>query len=290
MKDQADIIEEKPRHSIITNGFLFILFIGSSFLVFNVGGYNNFIPSDLILITRITVVGMMFLTTFILHRSERLNKYWKTSFSLLIVSIGLLLAWIFGRWYALIPGLSTNTVEGAAVAKFAEVLPIVVAIIVGVWLLERNFTPIFLQGGNIRKGLKMGFLASPAALFPFIALGGLGFSASLGEVISWMPWICLFSFSNACMEELMIRGLFLREYNSLIGKRQSLILTSIIFALFHQAIIGFPDILTILVYFSIPLTLGLLWGYVIQESDNIWGAVLAHMIADIFFVLAMFGV
>ncbi|MFW9793919.1 MAG: lysostaphin resistance A-like protein [Candidatus Thorarchaeota archaeon] len=288
--DKAIIIEEKPSFSLTTTVALLLLFIGCSFLVFNVGGYNNFISTDLILLTRISVVGVMFFTNFILFHSGRKDKYWKLSFSFLIASIGLLLAWIFGRWYTLIPGISLSTVEGIAIAKVAEVLPIVLSIIVGIWVTEREFTSVFLRGGSIRKSIKLGLLASPAALFPFVALGGLGFSASLHDVISWIPWICVFAFSNALMEELMIRGIFLREYESIFGQRHSLVLTSIIFGLFHQAIIGFPDLITISVYFSIPLVLGLVWGYIIQKSDNIWGAVLAHMVADIFFVLVIFGV
>lgn len=272
-------------------GLLSILFIVCSFLVLNVGGYNSFIPLHLILVTRATVTGIFLIATLILYQSKGvLNKYWKVSFSFLIASIGLLFAWVFGRWHTLIPGLSASTVEGAAIAKVAEVLPIIVAILVGIWIIEKDFSVVYLTGGNFRKSIKLGIITSPAALFVFFALGGIGFSATVNEVIAWMPWICVFAFSNGLMEELLIRGLFLREYEKFFGLRGAVILTSLVFALFHQAIIGFSDILTLAGNFSIPLILGLLWGYAIQRSDNLWGAVLAHIIADIFFVLVMFGV
>lgn len=270
---------------------LLIIFIASSFLAFNVGGYNSFIPAELILITRAAIVGILSIATLVIYQAKgSLNRYWKISCSFLIASIGLLSAWIFGRWYSLIPGLIPDSVEGAAIAKVAEVLPIILAILAGVWIIERDFSVIYLNGGNIRQSIKLGIIISPGALFVFVALGGLGFSATPNEVIAWMPWICVFAFSNALMEELLIRGLFLREYESIFGQRGALILSSVIFALFHQAIIGFMDILSMAAYFSIPLIMGILWGYIIQKSDNIWGAVLAHMIADIFFVLVMFGV
>ncbi|MFW9816956.1 MAG: CPBP family intramembrane glutamic endopeptidase [Candidatus Thorarchaeota archaeon] len=287
---KKDQLEE---HSLsrTMNGFLLLLFIGCSFLVFNVGGYNTFIPSDMRLLTRIAVAGIMFISTYILYRSQgEANRYWKISFSFLIASIGLLMAWFFGTWYYLIPGLSPSTVEGAAIAKVAEALPIILSIMIGIWMVEKDFTPVYVQGGDLRRSIKLGLIASPAALFPFIALGGLGFSASLEALFFGLPWIFLFSFSNGLMEELMIRGIFLREYDSLFGQTQSLILTSVIFAIFHQAIIGITDIITLAYYFSIPLIMGLIWGYIIQKSDNIWGAVLAHMIADVLFFLVMFGV
>ncbi len=102
--------------------------------------------------------------------------------------------------------------------------------------------------------------------------------------------MCVFATSNAFMEELMIRGIFLRKYESFFCERQSLFLTSIIFAIFHQAIIGYTDFISFSVFMGMTFFLGLIWGYVIQKSDNIWGAVFAHTIADIFFVLAVFGV
>jgi membrane protease YdiL (CAAX protease family) len=290
-QEQNDIGEVETEFSPLIKGVLFLFFIGCSFLVFNVGGYNSFIPSDMILLSRISVVGILIIPTVILYWSEgQSNKYWKLSFSFLISSIGLTLAWFFGRWYQLIPGLSTSTVQGAAVAKIAEVLPIISAILVGMWLVEKDFTSMYLRGGDLMKSMKLGLLASFAALIPFVAIGGLGLTATPAMILSWMPWMCAFAFSNSFMEELMIRGIFLRKYESILGQKQSLILTSIIFAVFHQAIIGYTDFISFSVFMGMTLILGMIWAYVIQKSDNIWGAVLAHAVADIFFVLAAFGV
>jgi membrane protease YdiL (CAAX protease family) len=290
-QEQNDIGEVETEFSPLIKGVLFLFFIGCSFLVFNVGGYNSFIPSDMILLSRISVVGILIIPTVILYWSEgQSNKYWKLSFSFLISSIGLTLAWFFGRWYQLIPGLSTSTVQGAAVAKIAEVLPTISAILVGMWLVEKDFTSMYLRGGDLMKSMKLGLLASFAALIPFVAIGGLGLTATPAMILSWMPWMCAFAFSNSFMEELMIRGIFLRKYESILGQKQSLILTSIIFAVFHQAIIGYTDFISFSVFMGMTLILGMIWAYVIQKSDNIWGAVLAHAVADIFFVLAAFGV
>ena len=273
------------------NGLLLLLFTACSFLVFNVGGYNNFIPIEMILLTRILIVGVLLVATLLLYRTEgNWNRYWRLSFSFLLASVGLLLAWFFGRWYQLIPGLTTSTLEGIAVAKLAEVLPIISTILVGTWIVERDFEPIFLRGGNLKKTIKLVLLISPIALIPFFALGGLGLSAGIGEIVTWMPWMCIFAFSNAFMEELMVRGLFLKKYDSIFGQRTSLLLTSIIFAIFHQAILQYTDPISFSIFLGITFILGLAWGYIMQKSDNIWGAVLAHAIADILLILTVFGV
>jgi len=289
--EQGTVFEGHTGLSSTSKGLCMIVLTTCSFLVFNVGGYNNFIPTTLKLPARISVVGIMLLSTFILYRLEgKGNKYCKISFSFLIVSIGLLLAWYFGRWYDLIPGLSTSTVEGVAVAKIGEVLPIVLAMLVGTWLIEKDFTPVFIRGGDLKKTFKLGLIISPVAFIPFVALGGIGLSVGLDVIVSWLPWMCAFAFSNAFMEELMIRGLFLKKYDSLFGQRVSLLLTSVVFAIFHQAILEYTDFITFSVFLGITFLLGLSWGYIMQKSDNIWGAVLAHAIADILFLLVVFGV
>ncbi|NHJ12915.1 MAG: CPBP family intramembrane metalloprotease [Candidatus Thorarchaeota archaeon] len=275
----------------IKNGLLFILFTGASFLAFNIGGYNNFIPSELRLVVRIIVASILFLSTIILYKTERSwNKYWQISYALLISSVGLVLAGFFGNWHTLIPGLSLSTVEGVSIAKVAEVIPIVVTILIGTWLVERDFTPIFLRGGDLNKTLKTGLIVSPVALIPFFALGGLGLSVGLDVIFAWLPWMCIFGFSNAFMEELMVRGLFLKKYNAMFGKNISLLLTSVIFALLHQAIIEYTDPVTFTIFLLVTFLLGISWGYVMQKSDSIWGAVLAHAIADMLFIITVFGV
>ena len=291
LSDSVSGIKEEDNNNGITKGALFICFIAISFLAFNIGGYNNFIPYDWILLVRILVASILFLSTFILYKTEgSSNKYWRLSYAFFISSLGLVLAWFFGRWYLLIPGLSLSTIQGVSIAKLAEVLPIIVTILIGTWLVERDFTPIFLRGGSLKKTFKFGLLVSPVALIPFVALGGLGLSVGLDGIIVLMPWLCVFSFSNAFMEELMVRGLFLKKYNSMFGKNTSLLLTSVIFALLHQAIIQYTDPISFSIFLGITFLLGLSWGFVMQKSDSIWGAVLAHAIADILFLITVFGV
>ncbi len=289
--DQITTDEVETYITHVSQVAILTILIGSGLLVFFVGGYNNFWSTDTRFLAKICVVAILFLSTFIIYKSDgRWQQYWKLSASFLIVSIGFLLTWFLGNWHELIPGLSVSTVEGVAIAKVAEVIPMIMSMIVGTWLIEKEYTSVFLLGGDLKKSFKLGILTSPVGLIIIIPLGGLGISVSPEIIVSWMPWLCLFAISNAFYEELLIRGLFLRNLASLFGQNGSLILTSVFFGMIHIAIIGLSDLVIFLIYFSLSFILGLVWGYVIQKSDNIWGAVLGHTIVDILFVLTMFGV
>lgn len=272
-----------------SQGLLFLFLIGISFLVYTVGGYNNFFASGIRPLVRAIVFCILAVSTYVAKKSEKLHSYWRVLFSFTISSAGLLAAWYLGQWHYLIPGLLISTVEGVAIAKVAEVLPIVAAIVVGVWIVEKDMTSVFLKGGNIKKSIKLGILFSPLALIPFLALDGLGITVEGNLIIAWIPWMFAFSIANSFMEELMIRGLFLRKYEVFFGQTGSLLLTSVVFTLFHFAILEYADFVFVIIMVIFTLISGLSWGYITQKSDNIWGSVLAHMIADVFFILAVFG-
>ena len=128
------------------------------------------------------------------------------------------------------------------------------------------------------------------ALVLFLSLGGLGITVEGNLIIVWIPWMVAFSIANSFMEELMIRGLFLRKYAVFFGRSGSLLLTSVVFALFHFALLEYADFVLVSMIVIFTFILGLFWGFITQKSDSIWGSVLAHMIADVFAILAVFGV
>jgi membrane protease YdiL (CAAX protease family) len=268
---------------------LFLLFIGLSFMTFTVGGYNNF-PDDVQPFIRTIVLVALAISTYIVKKSEKLHRFWRIVYSFTISSAGLLAAWFLGQWYHLVPGLSISTVEGVAIAKVAEVLPIVIAILAGVWLVDKDMASVFLKGGNIKQSIELGLLFSPLGLIPFFALGGLGINVEANLILTWIPWIITFSIANGLMEELMIRGLFLRKYGAFFGQTGSLFLTSVVFTLFHFGLLEYADFISVSVIATFTFVLGLSWGYIVQKSNSLWGAVLAHMIADALGILAVFGV
>jgi membrane protease YdiL (CAAX protease family) len=88
------------------------------------------------------------------------------------------------------------------------------------------------------------------------------------------------------MEELWLRGIFLRRFEPFLGVGGSVLLTALVFAMMHGAAYYFmPAVLPIFVLNT--LTLGLACGYLMMKSDSIWGAVLIHAAADLFLFISV---
>ena len=92
--------------------------------------------------------------------------------------------------------------------------------------------------------------------------------------------------SNGFMEELLYRGLFLQKYEPFLGKGMSNILTATVFAIMHTQVTYAAQMIQFLV---IVLVLSLIWGFLIQKSDSLWGAVLFHAAGDCLIIFGAFA-
>ena len=107
-----------------------------------------------------------------------------------------------------------------------------------------------------------------------------------GKLLSLTPWILLFVFSNGFMEELLFRGLFLKRYEPFLGKGLSNLLTAVVFALTHIQVTYAAQMLQFLL---IVLVLSLIWGYLIQKTESLWGAALFHAAGDCLIIFAAYA-
>lgn len=243
--------------------------------------YVSFIPQNTRTILKAGMAAISLAAWLVLSRSERLRQYRQIALSFFAVSLGVLLA----RYWGSIPmnflGFSVTTVQGVAMAKFGEVLSIVLPILVLHFATGGDMNGLFLKGGN----LKLGFIAG---IIGFAAFVGIGLLQAIGSGLRWttvaaaLPWILIFIFANAFMEELWFRALFLKKLEPLVGARTALIITSLVFAGVHISSTYVPDILMFLV---LLMTLALLWGWLMRKSNSIWGPVLIHAGGDILVIL-----
>lgn len=267
----------------------FIIFSLVGFAVYSLAGYNYFMDSTTRLVTKVVVPTILILVTLGVKRKYK-DEYTKIFFGFFSVGLGFLSAWFLGRWANYLPGYVADSVPGWAVSKFAEVLPIVVTVLILSRINGDSLSDLCITGGNIRKGLLLGVLIVPLSFVQYFAMGGLAVNVAADIIIGWLPWLLVFSFSNAFMEELIFRGLFLNKYGSVMGEKLGLIQISVIFALFHAALLPFLGLELVIAFVAFLFITGLAWGYTIQKTGSIWGAVLAHAIADILFVIVAFGV
>ncbi len=268
---------------------LIFLLMAASILAFTIGGYNYFMDRNVRTIVKCGIPVLFLIPTLGLYRSGKYHKYWKVSFAFLSVAIGFLLAWIFGGWYTWVPGLVADSVEGWALAKVAETLPIIVGILVLAKLSGDKPFDLFLKGGDHKKALGLGLLCIPLGFVQFAVIGGFTLNVGIDTIVAWGPWLAIFAFSNSLMEELIFRGLFLRKYEAIMGPKASLALISVVFAIFHIILLPFMGLGGVLVFVTFLFFESWLWGRTIQKSGSIWGAVLAHAIGDVLLMIAAFG-
>jgi membrane protease YdiL (CAAX protease family) len=142
---------------------------------------------------------------------------------------------------------------------------------------------MYLKTGKVRIWLPIAIAAW--VVFPAVAYYSLSSSQpnALEKLLPLWPWILLFVLSNGFMEELLYRGIFLKQYESFLGKGLSVVLTAFVFTLIHTQVTYAAQMIQFLV---IVLVLSLVWGFLIQKSDSLWGAVLFHAAAD---CLVIFG-
>ena len=182
-------------------------------------------------------------------------------------------------------GLTVETPQGIAVAKFSESLLRVVPILVLMPVMGFGWRSLYLKKGRIGVWLPVGIAAW--IVFPVISYLLLPSQEGvLNKLLPLTPWILLFVFSNAFMEELLFRGLLLKRYEAFLGRALSNVLTAVVFTLVHTQVTYAPEMLQFL---ALVIVLSLAWGYLIQKTDSLWGAVLFHAAGDCLIIFPAFA-
>jgi membrane protease YdiL (CAAX protease family) len=256
---------------------LFIVFGG----IIGAATYVSFIPQNIRTVLKAGMAIVSLVAWFILNRDERLQQYKQIAISFFAISLGVLLAQYFGDIPMKLLGFSVTTIQGVAMAKFGEALPIVLSILVSHFATGGDMNGLFLRSGNLKLGLIVGIIG-------FVAFASIGALQVIGSGLRWatiaaaLPWILIFIFSNAFMEELWFRALFLKKLEPLVGIRTTLIITSLVFTSVH---ISSTYVIDILIFMVALMALALLWGWLMRNSNSLWGPVLIHAGGDVLVIL-----
>jgi len=224
--------------------------------------------------------------TLLFYRSVRLRKYWEVTFALFCGTFGLFLAWAPGSWPERYLGVSTSTAQGIAVLKFFELLPVALPIILLTWCVQGSLAPIYLQKGNLKIGLGLGWGLSILIFGAYLVLSWS--KIELEKAIQALVWMVIFSILDAFFEELLIRGLLLRRFSALLGNIWSLILSALVYGLFF---LGVQSVTGPIPYGAliIMLPLGLLYSFIMQKSDSILGSLSLHATIDLVYLIGIFA-
>jgi membrane protease YdiL (CAAX protease family) len=215
-----------------------------------------------------------------LKRSRSLTRYWPAVYSLCIASAALL---FLSTGILNLRRDSMAPLQFIAMDKLSQFLH-VVPVIVGMTLLAKeDLKSIFMMRGRLRQGLAFGLVsfASFVAIALVMQLNSSGFSSSLPAAV---PWLLLFVFANAIMEELWFRAIFLRKYEVIIGRNAAIIVTAVVFGASHvNATYDFPG--GGFVFGLVVFGLGLIGAHSMLKYDGLIGPVLFHAGYDLLVIV-----
>ena len=237
---------------------------------------------------RISLTALLLALMLLAHRSQRFEKYRPVLLGLFIMSVAVSLDWIFGIYLIDYLGVTDVTPASWAILKLNECIVIVCVIILFTKMSRGTLGSIYIQKGNLKAGIIIGmstFFLAAAGSIPMASL----FNArdlSLARVLPWTPWLLIYVLANATMEELLFRGLFLRKLEPFYGKILSNLLIALVFTVIHGSVnYGADQYL----FLAILFPLALVWGYVMQKTDGVWGSILFHAGMDIPIMLGIFS-
>ena len=244
-------------------------------------------------ITYAAVLSLVFLAAAVLFkRSAKLSRYWRIAYAFFAASAVILVSALFSGYNtAILMALNVlpNTNQGLAVAKVYDALLVVIPILVLVKLSGADLGSLFIARGNLKWGLGIGTLV----LFNFFTSVLIFFApgykdmAVLGTAVVWGA---VFAFSNGFLEELWMRGLFMKKLVPLIGVAGTVLVTSIWFAALHWLSVAYLPATVVPVFLINTFTLGIACGFLMVKTNSIWGAVLIHAAADWFLFIATLAI
>jgi membrane protease YdiL (CAAX protease family) len=273
---------------------LFALFLICSMAVFlfEPKHYPLF-PTNGNIIYAVSLSTVLLVGALLLKRSVRLSKFWMVAYAFFIASVVNLITILFGGYNNTIMqylGAKVDTNQFQALSKLYEALMTVIPIFVLTWLSGADLGSLFLKKGNMdnKWGLGIGTLVLVNFLTSALIFFGTGYEIpKLGSAILWGA---VFSICNAMLEELWVRGLFLKKLVPLIGLPGTVLLTSIGFASLHFLSVAYLPAVVIPIFVVNTFTLGLACGILMLKTDTIWGAFLIHAAADVFLFIATLAV
>ncbi len=238
---------------------------------------------------RITLISILLIGLWIFRSNKSYISHREIFMGLLIMAVAVSLDWVFGLYLIDSLKVTTNTPAGFALLKLNECIVIVSVVIILTRLAGGSLGSIYIQKGNLKLGLIIGlstFILAAAGSIPMASSLFKGQALEFSRIIPWIPWILIFVLANASMEEILFRGLFLRKLEPFFGKFISNFLIAFIFTGLHLFASYTSDQY---LFIAILFPLALLWGYIMQKTDGIWGSVLFHAGMDIPVIIGIFS-
>jgi len=238
---------------------------------------------------RIGLIVTLAIALVLIKRMRNPENYSQLMLGFLIMAGAVTLDWICAHYLIYYLHTEETAPIGWAMKKLNECFVIVGAVILFTRLSGQTFGSIYIQKGNIKQGLLIGSILFIAAAAGSVPMANLMFNAkdlALARIQPWIPWILIYVLANAAMEEILFRGLFLRKLQPFLGKFFSNFLIAFVFTFLHGTVNYAADQF---IFAVIVFPLALLWGYLMQKTEGVWGSILFHAGMDIPIMLGIFS-
>lgn len=213
------------------------------------------------------------------------RSYPKTGWSELLGVVFILILFVFSIQLGVpfvMKHLNLFSLPKVQIGFFFSLFKFIFAIAIALlftWGWKRSFKDIGISRQNIGKGVLLALILCPISMLLFFSLGEV-FSAAYpieklafripteAILTSFLYAIGLCLMDPGVVEELIFRGLTQNKMERCMDWRLAILLTSILFGLFHLP----------MSYLSVPLTIpfGLLMGYIYHRTQNLIITILIH--------------
>jgi len=263
---------------------IFVSLFMLGMIVYFAGGYWAAIPSFWRTVIKCALPPLLLASAYLCGRSASLRKWRGVLIALMAAAIGFMVSWFLNEPLLNLTGTSADTIPGISLAKVFESLLIVVPAYLAARAAGITNSQMYLQRGKLKAWMIVGIGAF--AIFSALFLAQVfGSGIEMTVFLSILPWALLFVFANGFMEEFHFRGLLLEPFEKMLGKHGANLCIALFFTLIHAPVQYTPDIVPFLV---ILFGLALVWGYLIQKTESLWGSVLFHAGADLMIVAGIF--
>ena len=179
-------------------------------------------------------------------------------------------------------GIRDDSMKGLALGKALEAVAVVLLILLVLITARTRPEAVYLALGNVPLGLALGL--GGFALFAVLSWFQAQSSGIPTSILARsLPWILLFAFANAFMEELWLRALFLGPLVSLVGSIAAVLLTSAVFTLMHIGVTYMSKDERIR-FLVILFPLGVAWGFCLHYTGSVIASTLFHAGADLMII------
>jgi membrane protease YdiL (CAAX protease family) len=294
-KVETDLLLDRTRmekagwHGLARKAGLFILFLLCAVAAFVFGSnYYSIFPTNKNVFYEGGLAAAFLIAALLLRRWSRNRPYWQVAYAFFVAEFVFLVTSLtagFRDGLFQSVGIAAGTNQEAAAGKVFEALVTITTILLLSRLAGMRLESLYVQRGNLKWGLILGFglvinFASSSLMF---FAGRFTGPEKLGPVILWG---LVFSFANGFMEELWLRGQFLRKLQPLLGTGTAIVLTSLWWALFHLGSVYMMPA-AIPFYLANLFTFGLAYGYAMHKTGSWIAPGLMHAASDFFLFVAM---